>query len=84
MLPRAAEIYCKQITAGLDDNPEAIGRAREVLRELIGTVRIKTEGDQVWGLFELRPNVLLKATDRDGRGEGISHVPAAPIRVRVR
>jgi hypothetical protein len=44
MLPRAAEIYCKQIMAGLDGHPEATGRAREILRELIGTVTIKTEG----------------------------------------
>jgi hypothetical protein len=61
MLPRAAEIYCKQITEGINDNPEATGRAREILRELIGPVRIKTEGDEVWGVFELRHNVLLKA-----------------------
>jgi hypothetical protein len=84
MLPRAAEIYCKQIIAGLDDNPEATGRAREVLRELIGPVRIITEGDEVWGVFELRPNVLLKAADRDGRGEGICPLSATPHRVRFK
>jgi hypothetical protein len=70
--------------AGLDGHPEATGRAREILRELIVTVTIKTEGDEVWGVFELRPNVLLKAADSDGRGEGIWAVPAVRMRVRVR
>ena len=71
MLPKAAELYCKQIVAGLDGHSEATGRAREILRELIGTVTIKTEGDEVWGEFEMRPNVLLRAADRDGRGDRI-------------
>jgi hypothetical protein len=84
MLPRAAELYCKQIVAGLGDNPEAVGRAREVLRELIGPIRITTEGEEVWGVFEQRPNVLLKAADRDGRGEVLRAVPAVSVRVRVR
>lgn len=57
MLPKAAEMYCKQIVAGLDGHPEATGRAREILRELIGTVTIKTEGDQVWGEFEMNRTI---------------------------
>ena len=71
MLPKAAETYRQQVIAGLDGKPEATAKAREILRELIGTVTIKAEGEQVWGEFEARPDVLLGVADRNGRGDRI-------------
>ena len=71
MLPKAAETYRQQIIAGLDGHPETTAKARDILRELIGPVTIKTEGEQVWGEFEARPGVLLGVADRNGRGDRI-------------
>lgn len=47
----------------------ATAKALDILRELIGTVTIKTEGEQVWGEFAARPDVLLGIADRNGRGD---------------
>ena len=71
MLPKAAEAYRKQVIAGLDGDLEATARARDILRDLVGTVTIKSEGEQVWGEFEARPDVLLGVADRIGRGDRI-------------
>lgn len=68
MLPKPAKIYREQIVAGLSGNPEAIARARSILRELIGVVMIKADGDQLWCEFQMRPDVLLRTADREVRG----------------
>lgn len=47
MLLKLAGVYREQVVAGLNGNSEATARARSILRELIGVVMIKAEGDQV-------------------------------------
>lgn len=65
MLPKLADLYGERIVAGLNGNPEAVGKARLILRESIGLVTIEAEGDHVWCEFEIRSNVLLRAADRE-------------------
>jgi len=59
LLPKAAEAYRRQVVAGLEGHPEAAAKARGVLRELVGAVTIKTEGDgSVWAEHEARRDPL--------------------------
>jgi len=37
MLPKAADAYRRQIAQGLDNDPRAAGKARAMLRKLLGT-----------------------------------------------
>lgn len=76
MLPKLGRIYREQIVAGLDGNPEATARARSILRELTGDVTIKAERDQVWCEFQMRPDVLLRAADREVRGGRFTSNPS--------
>jgi site-specific DNA recombinase len=73
MLPRAAELYRRQIDAGLQKDPEAAQKARLVLRELLGTIQLRPEPDgSLWADYILQPAALVKmAAGTDGRGEGI-------------
>jgi len=64
MLSKLTEFYRERIVAGLNGSPEAVAKARLILRELIGLVTINAEGDQVWCEFEMRRGVLLKAAYR--------------------
>ena len=49
MLPKAAEIYRKQITDGLDGNPEAAANARTILRDMLGEIRLQPAADgRLW------------------------------------
>lgn len=36
VMPRAAELYCRQVALGLDGNPQAAQKARLFLREWFG------------------------------------------------
>ena len=47
MLPKAAELYCRQIALGLDGDSRAALKARVALRQLLvgGTVDVQREPD---------------------------------------
>jgi hypothetical protein len=62
-LPRAAEAYRKQIGEGLDGNPVAAVKAREILRELFcGEIRlVPGEAGTLWAKYHLQIIVLLHA-----------------------
>ena len=62
----------RPLQLSLDGLPEATGKAKSILRELISPVTIKTEGDLVWGEFDMRPDVLLRVADRDSRGDELN------------
>ncbi len=49
LLPRAAAEYRKQIELGLDGHARSIVRARHILRQLLGDIRLIPEGNsELW------------------------------------
>lgn len=48
-------VVSQAIIARLDGLPEATGKARSILRELIDPVKIRTEGDEVWASSRCGP-----------------------------
>jgi site-specific DNA recombinase len=73
LLPKAAELYRRQIAAGLDGDAEAAEKARALVRQLFGgrlVVKAKRDGS-VWAEGDLHPVVLLRAaTGRRDSGSG--------------
>lgn len=85
MLPKAAELYRKQISDGLDGSPEAAAKARTILRDMIGEIRLQPTSDGgLWAEYGMHPAILLKGAGSDGRGEALHDVPAVSLRVRFR
>ena len=73
MLPRAAELYRRQVIHGLDGDPREALKARVTLRHLVVDGKIvlsPEEGGALWAKFSLAPAVLLK-TGTGGRGDRI-------------
>lgn len=70
-LPKAADAYRRQIAQGLRDDPRAAGKARALLRKLVGTIRLVPEGADLWAESEMQPGVLLRATGTTGSGGAI-------------
>jgi hypothetical protein len=60
MLPKAAVAYRKQIRAGLDGDPVEALRARVVLKDLIGVVRMIPDERGLWAQWGVNPAALLK------------------------
>lgn len=72
MLPKAAELYRKQITDGLDGNPEAAAKARIILRDMLGEIRLQPATDGgLWAEYGMNPAILLKGAGSVGRGDRI-------------
>ena len=62
MLPKAAAEYVRQIKMGLDGDPRAALKARLILRDLVGPVRLSTDEDgAVWANYKLNPAALIRA-----------------------
>jgi hypothetical protein len=79
MLPRAAELYRRQIAQGLDGDPRAALKARVILRELFGG-KIRLVPDAKGGLvahWNLQTTALLKGLGTCGSG-GVSWVLHTP------
>ncbi len=69
MLPKAAELYRQQITDGLDGTPEAAAKARTILRDMLGEIRLQPAADGgLWAEYGMNPAILLKGAGSDGRG----------------
>ena len=68
MLPAAAAAYREQIKAGLDGDPVEALKARVVLRDLVGIVRMIRDEHGLWAQWKLNPAALLKAVGTDGSG----------------
>jgi site-specific DNA recombinase len=68
MLPKAAELYCKQIDAGLSGDPVAAQKGRVIVRDLLdGPVKLMPyEDGTLWAKFALRPAALLTFNNRLG------------------
>ncbi len=83
LLPRAADLYRKQIAKGLAGDERAALKARVVLRNLFGGkigMKPGPEGS-LWAEFQLHPGVLLRDVGTSGSGGRICPVP--PIQQRV-
>ena len=73
MLPKAADAYRRQIANGLDKDPRAAGKARVILRRLLGNIRLVSEQGKLWAEYEVRPAALLKGVGTAGSGGRIWH-----------
>jgi site-specific DNA recombinase len=72
MLPKAAELYRQQITDGLEGSPEAAAKARTILRDMLGEIRLQpTEDGGLWAECTMNPAILLKGAGSVGRGDRI-------------
>ena len=71
MLPKAAAEYRRQIEMGLDDDPRAAGKARALLRKLLGTIRLCPGPDKsLWAEYQIYPAALLRGAGAAGVGTG--------------
>lgn len=85
-LPRAADLYRRQIDAGLHGRPRDAAAARVLLRELFGgKVPLKRQGGELWAQIALRPEALLRrAEGTDGSGGSLPTLSTALPSVRYR
>jgi len=58
--PKAAELYRRAIAKGLDNHPREAGKARAILRKLLGPVRLVPDDGGLWAEYEVQPAALLK------------------------
>ena len=62
MLPKAAREYRRQISLGLDQDARAAGKARALLRKLLGIIELRPGPDRsLWAEYQICPAALLKA-----------------------
>jgi len=73
LLPKAAAEYQQQIREGLNGSPAQAGKARLILREMVGPIELDQQADgSVWASYKIDPAVLIQAAGgTDGRGRGI-------------
>lgn len=61
VVPRAARAYCQQIERGLGEDPREAAKARIVLRDLLGPIRLCPGKDgSLWAEYYPRPAALVK------------------------
>jgi len=75
-LPRAAELYRKQIRDGLDGDVRQAGKARVVLREMFGKINMRREGQALYAEYTLKPEAVLQVV-------GLKGVGTAHMEVRI-
>ena len=86
ILPRAAQLYRRQVALGIDGHPEAILKARLFLQEWFGG-KIRLEplpGGGLMAHWNQSVGALLKGLGSCGGGGRIWNVPIAPQSVRVK
>jgi len=71
MLPKAADAYRRQIEEGLGNDPRAAGKARAILRKLLGPIRLVPEQGGLWAEYNVQSAALLRAVGSGGSGGGI-------------
>jgi len=83
ILPKAAEIFRRQVEQGLDGDPRAALKARVTLREwFCGRIDLERHGDELWANYGVRPTALLRVVGNSGSGGVIANdgLPAIPLR----
>jgi hypothetical protein len=68
ILPKAAEMYRRQVELGLEGDERAALKARIFLRELLGRINLKPEGRELWAEYGVQPAALLKVVGFSGSG----------------
>jgi hypothetical protein len=71
MLPRPTDLYCKQIAAGLDGNPQPHSRCVSYC-EIYWVDRINAGSHEgkLWASYQFSPTTLIKtAVGTSGRGD---------------
>ncbi len=60
-IPKAADVYRKQIERGLGDDPRETAKARIILRDLLGPIKMCPGPDgSLWAEYNTRPAALVK------------------------
>jgi hypothetical protein len=69
MLPKAAELFRRQLAEGLKGDPRAALKARVTLREMCGgRIDLKREGDELWAEYGIQPAALVQIVGNRGSG----------------
>ena len=88
VLPRAAELYKRQVEAGLDGDPREAAKARVVLKEMFGRINMCREGEKLYAEYTLKPEALLQVVGLKAVGNDYMEVPMwpdpAPVRIRLK
>ncbi len=60
-IPKAADVYRRQIERGLESNPREAAKARVILRDLLGPIQMcPGPNGTLWAEYDARPAALLK------------------------
>jgi hypothetical protein len=86
LLPKAAELYRRQIVDGLNGNARAALKARALLRDLFGgKIRMVPGQDgSLWAEYALHSRALLKSADGYGSGGVLPELTAPVERICLR
>ncbi len=69
ILPKAAAMYRSQVELGLGGGERAALKARVFLRELLGPIDLRREGEgELWAEYGMQPAALLKVVGFSGSG----------------
>jgi hypothetical protein len=64
-------MFRRQVEQGLDGDERAALKARVFLRELLGRINLKPEGEgELWAEYGMQPTAPLKVVGCSGRGAG--------------
>ncbi len=68
----AAALYREQIDLGLGGDLVAAAKARTILRDMLGEIRLSPgENGSLWTEYAMQPAALLKVAGTYGRGDRI-------------
>lgn len=69
----------------LDGNLEAAAKARAILRDMLGEIRLKPAPDGgLWAEYGMKPATLIMSAGTVGRGEAVHAVSARLVRIKVK
>lgn len=89
-IPKAADVYRRQIERGLENNPREAAKARVILRDLLGPIQMcPGPNGTLWAECDARPAALLKkavgaSVELTGSGGAICAVPTVCTLVRLK
>jgi hypothetical protein len=85
MLPKAAELFRRQVELGLRGDERSASKARVVLRELLGRINLKPEGEgELWAEYGVQPAAVLRVVGYSGSGGVLCTAPDVPKSARVK
>jgi len=74
-------MYRRQIAQGLDNDARAAGKARAILRKLLGEIRLTPDQAGLWAEYAIQPAALLKGVGSGGSGGALPELYAKRIRL---